>query len=115
MKIVIGAKELYKLTPDEYYYVYVRLEQAGALNLGRSLLGENVLLLKPSEAISPTPDQTFFEGFVTQETLVSNFFFKRALQSGGRFVLSVAVSSDRLSFSNERSVEFDIARGNLSK
>ena len=95
--------------------LYVRVEQAGKIKMGKLELAAKVLDLLPA---SPSPDGTLSGGtydFYLTGPLspLSNFLFDRALVDGEELRVTVAASSDGIVWSDDRSTEFRFISGRL--
>ena len=102
------------MTAEGPLKLYVRVEQAGKVKIGKLALAEKVLDLTPIDsAIDPAGGLTY-EFFLTGPmSPLSNFLLNQAVDTGDQFLVSLAASHDRVVWSDERSVEFRFEGGKL--
>ena len=97
--------------------IYVRLEQAGKLMLGKYVLGQDVIRLPPLEppkSIKTNLDQTYFSFFLTgPKSPLADFVYNRAINLGGEFLLSISISRDGNIWSREKTFRFLFDHGKL--
>jgi hypothetical protein len=102
------------VSPDGPLKLYVRVEQAGKVKIGKLALAEKVLDLTPVDATLDPAGGFTYEFFLTGPlSPLSNFLLNQAVESGDQFLVSLAASHDRVVWSDERSVEFRFERGKL--
>jgi len=97
--------------------VYVRVEQAGRIKVGKLELAEDVLELNwqlPNSKDPTDQSRANLEFFLTGPlSPISNFLFDRAINLGDDLLVVIAVSSDGKIWSDERVIEFKIEDGLL--
>lgn len=97
--------------------VFVRVEQAGKLKLGKLHLAEQVFDILPlDEQSRGIPDLLRYEFYLTGPlSPVSSFLFEEAVEAGDSLSVTIAVSADGVVWSSERQLEFRLVNGRLSK
>lgn len=93
-------------SPNEYYRVYVKLEQDGKLQVGKLKLFEQVMSARVSKNNQGVPvlNLTIWK----PDSGIDNFVTSQALRLGGKFRLLVAVSEDGNKWSDERQLQFEM-------
>ncbi len=120
-KIDRKAKHVYlsltvnRLDPGRSAKIYVRVEQAGRVQIGKLELAEQVLELTPTQVQSDNELTTqTFEFYLTGPlSPLSSFLFDNAVSSGDQFLVTLGASDDGNVWTDERSVEFRYEKGKL--
>lgn len=95
--------------------VYVRVEQAGRIKIGKLELAEKVLDLTPADLRSSDGEDQRYQFYLTGPlSPLSNFMLNQAVGSGDEFLVTLAVSREGAIWSDERAVEFRFHRGQLT-
>lgn len=109
--VTIKVKDV---TADGPLKLYVRVEQAGKVKIGKLALAEKVLDLTPVDATIDPAGGLTYEFFLTGPmSPLSTFMLNQAVGAGDQFLVSLAASHDRIVWSDERSVEFRFESGKL--
>ncbi len=113
-KHVYVSLKIKDVTADGPLKVFVRVEQAGKVKIGKFALAEKVLDLSPVDlALDPAQSLTY-EFFLTGPmSPLSTFLLNQAVDSGDQFLVTLSASHDRVVWSDERSVEFRFEGGQL--
>ena len=94
--------------------VYVRIEEAGKLKLGKLSLAENVIELAPLEKQKLGHNEQAYEFFLTGPlSPLSNEALNEEVASGDDFQVIMAISVDGVTWSDERSLSFSFQNGLL--
>jgi hypothetical protein len=100
--------------PDVPVKLYVRIEQAGKVKLGKLDLSEKLIELMPIDRSSGPETQLSYELFLTGPlSPLNNYLLSQATISGDDFQVIMAVSVDGDVWSDERSLEFHFDNGRL--
>lgn len=104
-----------KISSAENIRVYVRLGQAGRIQLAKLKLIEDVVEIPiPPDLSAATPDRAnFLIKLSGPQSVLANALSEESLTSGGEFRLTLAISSNGLIWSDEKSLEFRIEDGKL--
>jgi hypothetical protein len=98
---------------------YIRVEQHGAIDLGRFVLAEQLFALKPlpldGQAGASQHFLTYRLPLNGPDGLKDSAFFDQALSEGGAFDLIVSLSDDGEQWSAEQTLSFTIENGMLRK
>lgn len=97
--------------------LFIRVEQAGKVKLGKLHLAEQVIDVTPIDAIADgDPSTLVYEFFLTGPlSPISNFIFDESVRSGDQLLVTLAISSDGNIWSAERQLEFRFENGALMK
>ena len=94
--------------------VYVRIEEAGRLKLGKLTLAEKVIELAPLEKPVIGRNEQAYEVYLTGPlSPLSNDALSEDVAGGDDFRVVMAVSADGATWSDERSLSFSFRNGNL--
>lgn len=105
---VVNAK------PDRPLKLYIRIEQAGRVKIGKLELIEEVLDLAPSGSEGESLDELTYDLFLTGPlSPLSGFMYDQVVRDGGEFSVALAVSVDGSIWSDEKIVEFRFEKGRL--
>lgn len=104
-----------KIGGSERISVYVKLEQSGRVQLAKLKLFEDVIEVPlPADGLGGGLDKTNFMIKISgPSSLLANVVSEESLAAGGEFKLTLAVSSNGLIWSDEKSLEFRIEGGEL--
>ena len=103
-----------RLSIDSPLKVFVRVDQAGKLQLGKLTLVEKVIELPPIESLSINRSFNSFEFYLTGPlSPLSDDEFNEAVNSGDDLLVTMAVSKDGAIWSDERTFSFSLKRGRL--
>jgi hypothetical protein len=93
----------------------VKLEQTGRIQLAKLKLFEEVVDVPlPSESVSTLPDRAnFLIKLSGPQSLLTNVVSEESLSAGGDFRLTIAISSNGIIWSDEKSLEFRVEAGEL--
>ncbi len=123
--------QIENITPEQTPRIYVRIEQAGMIQVGRFVLAEDVFKIAPMSSSedaempagdaadestgTPTSNETgSYEFYLTGPlSPLNNFFFEGAVENGGTYQAVVAVSTDGQVWSSEKSFRFRFENGKL--
>jgi hypothetical protein len=113
--VLITKIAVSRVSAKQNMRVYVKLEQAGRVQLAKFKLIEDVVEIPiPEELSSSTPDRAnFMVKLSGPQSVLANVLSEESISSGGDFKLTLAVSSNGLSWSDERNLEFRIEDGKL--
>lgn len=99
---------------DQPLKLYIRIEQAGRLKIGKLELIEEVLDLPPSVDGSISLETMTYDVFLTGPlSPLSGYVYDQMVAEGGEFNVTIAVSNDGLVWSDEKAVEFRFEKGRL--
>jgi hypothetical protein len=105
---VVNAK------PDKPVKLYIRIEQAGRVKIGKLELIEEVLELSPSGSEGENLDALNYDLFLTGPlSPLSGYVYDQMVEGGGEFGVTLAVSTDGRIWSDEKTVEFRFEKGRL--
>lgn len=103
-------------------FAYIRVEQHSAINLGRFVLGEDLLELRPLDDTSSTPgvpsreDTTIYSFSLNgPKGLKNSTYFDQAIESLGAFDLIISLSDNGEQWGTEQKLSFVIENGALTK
>ena len=100
--------------PDRPIKLYIRIEQAGRLKIGKLELIEEVFELSPSGSEGESLDELTYELFLTGPlSPFTGYMYEQMVVDGGEFGVTLAVSTDGQIWSDEKSVEFRFEGGRL--
>ena len=104
-----------KIGTADHINVYIKLEQAGKLQLAKLKLIEDVIDIPiPDDFTSGLPDRVNFTLKLSgQQSILANLISEESLSLGGDFKLTMAISANGLIWSDEKSLEFRIEAGQL--
>lgn len=109
--------KLKNLDAERNARVFVRLEQSGKIQFGKLVLAEQVLELAPAPRIEKTVaglDELVYESFLSGPlSPIRNFILDQAIDLGGEFKLTLAVSRDGIIWSDEKNIKFRFENGLL--
>lgn len=112
---VFFSVAIQRIDPKVPLKLYVRVEQAGKLKLGKLELAEKVLELTPSDA-SPSGrlNAATFDFFLTGPlSPLTGFMFDKAMSDGDELLVTLAASRDGTIWSEQRVAEFRFEHGRL--
>ena len=104
-----------KIGPSDHVLVYAKLEQAGKIQLAKLKLFEDVVevpLVFDDSLINPDR-ANFVIRLSGPQSLLANVISEESLASGGEFKLTLAISGNRILWSEEKTLEFQIQDGRL--
>lgn len=105
-----------KVPFDSNSSVYIRLQTTGNLQIGNYTLGETILQLK-ANAVDITKkdlDEGEFKFFLTgPKSPFTGFFFEQMTQSGGRYLLTISLSTKESIWTKKKTVKFQYRNGNV--
>ncbi len=104
-----------RIDPKVPLKLYVRVEQAGKLKIGKLELAEKVLDLTPADP-SPTGklNAATYDFFLTGPmSPLTGFLFDKSLSDGDELLVTLAASRDGSVWSEQRVAEFRFNRGRL--
>jgi len=108
------VKNMSPLSPAK---VYLKCEEAGRLQLGKFVLGEevvNVAPLKPLESDKAKLGVLVYEFYLTGPlSPLAGMFFDNSIDVGGEFSLNLGVSSNGRVWSDEKNINFSLENGEL--
>jgi hypothetical protein len=100
--------------PDRPIKLYIRIEQAGRVKIGKLELIEEVIELSPSGSEGESLDELIYDVFLTGPlSPFTGYIYEQMVTDGGEFGVTLAVSSDGRIWSDEKSVEFRFEGGKL--
>jgi hypothetical protein len=105
-----------KISGKSHLNVYVKLEQAGRLQLAKLKLIEDVIdvpVAPDGLSASALDRANFVIKLSGPGSLLTNVMSEESLASGGEFRLTLAISANGLIWSDEKSLEFRIEGGEL--
>ena len=103
-----------RLSIDGPIKVFVRIDEAGKLQLGKLTLVEKVIELPPIESLSINRDFNSFEFYLTGPlSPLSNEKFDEAVNDGDDLSVTMAVSKDGAIWSDEGTFSFALKGGRL--
>lgn len=105
------------ITNESPIKLFIRVEQAGKVKLGKLHLAEEVIELMPSNSVQEVDSRkSLYEFYLTGPlSPISNFLFDESVRSGDQLLVTLAVSSNGYIWSPERHIEFRFERGILVK
>ncbi|MCX6118940.1 MAG: hypothetical protein NT027_15500 [Proteobacteria bacterium] len=97
-----------RFNPETKFYVYIKMEQTGKVQLAKFKLIEQVAILEPStlETILGSEAVKFNFPVLGPNSTIANLVANEAMNLGGAFRITVAVSPDNQSWSNEHHIDF---------
>ncbi len=96
---------------DKALKLYVRVEQAGRVKIGKLELAEKVLALSPLQ--EEAGRQTYALFLTGPTSPLSNYLLDQSVGSGDDFLVTLAVSGDGVVWSDERALECRFFGGRL--
>lgn len=105
-----------KISGKSHLNVYVKLEQAGRLQLAKLKLIEDVIdvpVAVDGSSAAALDRANFVIKLSGPGSLLANVMSEESLASGGEFRLTLAISANGLIWSDEKSLEFRIEGGEL--
>ena len=113
--ILVSRIAASKIGSADHLRVYVKLEQTGRIQLAKFKLFEEVVDVPlPSESVSTLPDRAnFLIKLSGPQSLLTNVVSEESLSAGGAFRLTIAISSNGIIWSDEKSLEFRVEAGEL--
>jgi len=105
-----------KISGKSHLNVYVKLEQAGRLQLAKLKLIEDVIdvpVAVEGSSAAALDRANFVIKLSGPGSLLANVMSEESLASGGEFRLTLAISANGLIWSDEKSLEFRIEGGEL--
>lgn len=104
-----------RLEDTENVHIYVRLEQTGKVQLAKFKLTEEVIDVPVGQANYDFAAGTsnFLVRLAGPRSTIASLVSSEALALGGTFKLTVAVSTNTITWSDERSLEFRLEDGKL--
>ena len=105
------------ISPAVPIKLFIRVEQAGKVKIGKLHLAEKVIELIPVDiATEKNQRSSVYEFYLTGPlSPISNFIFDESVQSGDQLLVTLAVSSDGNIWSKGRQMEFRFEHGILTK
>jgi hypothetical protein len=95
--------------------MFVKIEQAGRLKVGKLELAERVIEVPRTSEAQENADRASFDLYLTGPlSPLSGFWFERAVRQGDQFHVSVSVSVDGVDWGDSRSFEFQYENGRLT-
>jgi hypothetical protein len=99
---------------DRPIKLYIRIEQAGRLKIGKLELIEEVLELAPAGSEGEALDTLTYDLFLTGPlSPLSGYVYDQMVVDGGEFNVTIAVSNEGRIWSDEKSLEFRFEKGRL--
>jgi hypothetical protein len=113
--VLVTKTSVSRLSSSQNIRVYVRLEQAGRVQLAKLKLIEDVVEIPvTNELNTPIADRNnFIVKLSGPQSVIANVISEEAIASGGEFKLTLAVSTNGLLWSDEKHLEFRIEDGKL--
>ena len=113
-KFISVKLNMRKTLPGRASKVYLKVEQAGKIKIGKLALGEEVVAVYPKESLGDKIDELQYEFFISGPlSPFDDFIFNQALGIGGDFTLTIAVSREGGVWSDEKVVNFGYYDGRL--
>jgi hypothetical protein len=111
---VFASVSVLHAKPDRPIKLYIRIEQAGRVKIGKLELIEEVLELSPTGSEGESLDQLTYDLFLTGPlSPFTGYMYEQMVVDGGEFGVTLAVSRDGRVWSDEKSVEFRFEGGRL--
>ncbi len=111
---VFASVSVVHAKPDRPIKLYVRIEQAGRVKIGKLELIEEVIELSPSGSEGESLDEMIYDIFLTGPlSPFTGYMYDQMVIDGGEFGVTLAASTDGRIWSDEKSVEFRFERGRL--
>ena len=101
------------VSPTAPLKLYMKIEEGGRLKLGKLELSEKVVNLAPLPGPPGKGEATFALFATGPSSPMNTFMLDQALAGGDELQITMAVSADGVSWSDERTVEFRYDRGHL--
>lgn len=94
--------------------MFIKIEQAGRLKLGKLELAEKVLELPPVGVSGERKDLTTYETYLTGPlSPLQSYWLDRSMQDGDQFQVTVSVSIDGIEWGDARTLAFRFQKGRL--